>query len=332
MIIYNIITTILLAFTCSAQESSLPWISSSPVSPTYVSLNPNINDFTRFADGGPDASWYIGFNNAWIVKLPAAPMGEYSKAYIGAKVGRAKTRPAPGKPWLREVIAGKIYLGISASPTFSAEQSYFLADTSDLPVEPDTPAHVDGAGASEWFWAEVPMTAVSFTGPNYIVVWSPTEYFVKPASSPVLAAANEEPLGPHEPAAWNNHSISGVPPRSAATALQTPINLSPALAIKLVPPGSSEVGVTDLTINAFGKKRYVGFTASGDNVGEAWVESSKDQLDWERISKIQRKPPYLFTIPAQRFPAPGGYLRGVARDNAGGVGKSEIYAVPFPAR
>src|SRR3989338_7794366 len=73
--------------------------------PIFVSLATNINDFGRFADSGPDENWYIGFNNAWIVELPPAPIGEYSRAFIGAKVGRAKTRPKRGGRFLeREVV------------------------------------------------------------------------------------------------------------------------------------------------------------------------------------------------------------------------------------
>lgn len=317
-----------------AQEAQIPWISSSSVLPTYISLAPNINDFGRFADGGSDANWFIGFNNAWIVKLPPAPAGEYSKSFIGAKIGRAKTRPNANKPWLREIIAGKVYIGISPTASFSSEQSYFLAQTSDIPLEPDAQAYVDGTGASDWFWAEVPLGSVNFSGPNYMIVWSPTKYFLKASSSPILAAAAiEDALLSKETRAWNNHSISGVPPRSTLGALETPINnISPALAIKLIPPVVDELGVTELTVRSAGKKFVVEFSAGGENLAEAWVEASKDQLDWERVSKIRRSPPFIFTLGADRFPAPGEYLRGVARDITGNTGNSEAYAIPYPPR
>src|SRR5208282_1324933 len=114
-----------------------PALSTSVVVPTYVTLAPTVHDYTRFADGGPDANWYIGFNNAWIVKLPAAPRGEFPHAFIGAKIGRAKTRPTPGKPWLRESLPGKVYIGISPTASWSSEQSFFLAETADVPAEAD---------------------------------------------------------------------------------------------------------------------------------------------------------------------------------------------------
>src|ERR1700733_113284 len=66
--------------------------------PTFGSLLSNINDFEQFANGGPDGNWFIGFNNAWIIKLPPVPMGNYTRAFIGAKIGRAKTQAKSGRP------------------------------------------------------------------------------------------------------------------------------------------------------------------------------------------------------------------------------------------
>ena len=104
-------------------------LSTSTILPTYLTLAPTVHDYNRFADGGPDANWYVGFNNAWIVKLPPAPPGEFLHAFIGARVGRAKTRANPEKPWIRETIPGKVYMGLSQTPSWNSEQSYFLANT-----------------------------------------------------------------------------------------------------------------------------------------------------------------------------------------------------------
>jgi aspartate-semialdehyde dehydrogenase len=313
---------LLALWAAAASSQPLPWVSTSPVSPTYLALAPNLNDFSRFADGGPDANWYIGFNNAWIVKLPPAPMGEYVRAFIGAKIGRAKTRPNPAKPWLRETIDGKIYVGLAPIPTFSSEQSYFLVESADIPLEPDPQAYVEGAGAAEWFWAEVPVTAINFTGPNFLAVWSPTKFFVRASSAPILAASPiDEAWGlSHEPRAWNNHSISGVPPRVASTALETPINsLSPAIAIKLIPQRTDTISITEFAARPAGKNVIADFTVSGDNIMEAWVELSQDQLDWKRISPLRRRPPYSFTLKGESLPRYGAYLRGGAKDEGGNV-------------
>ena len=320
---------LLLAALAGAQPPTA--VSTESALPAYLALLPNINDFGRFADGGSDANWYIGFNNAWIVKLPPAPLGEFPRAFVGAKVGRAKTRPNPDKPWLRELIAGKIYMAVSQTPGFSSGQSFFLTDTEEIPVEADPQAYVPGVASSQWFWAEVPPALISFTQPNYLVIWSPTEYFLSASSSPILAASEASDSAPSdEVAAWNSHSIMGVPPRSAAEALETPIkNIRPALAIKLVPANENEVSVSEFSLVRDGKKGIVEFSAGGENIAEAWVESSRDELDWARISRISRRQPFIFTIHPEKLPPSGWFLRGAARDVSGNTGVSSAVMIPY---
>jgi hypothetical protein len=329
MIILN--SALAAAMAAMAADGLPPTLSTSSIVPTMVMLAPDPHAYSRFADGGPDANWYVGFNNAWIVKLPPAPPGEFTRAFIGAKIGRAKTRPVPDKPWLREVIPGKVYAGISATPAWSSEQSFFLAETRDIPTEADPQARVDGVGAGEWFWAEVPLAQVSFTAPNYLIVWSPTNYFTKASSAPILAATDlDEPGG--ETRAWLNRSIQGVPPRSRGTSLETPLNtLAPAIAIKLVPPGPDEpaVSIADFTMAHPGKRVIVRFSAAGEDVCEAWVEASRDQLEWQRVSRFVRKPPYVFSLPVDKTPLPGTFLRGAARDISGAIGTSVGYMIPY---
>lgn len=329
-----IISYIALAAALAAgANDGLTALSTSPIVPTIVTLAPTVHDYTRFADGGNDGNWYVGFNNAWIVKLPAAPQGEFARAFIGAKLGRAKTRPVAGKPWLREIVPGKVYAGISSAPKWTSEQSFFLAETKDIPAEPDPQAHIAGAGAGEWFWAEVPMTQVSFSGPNYLIVWSPTNSFTRASSAPIVAAYDLEEPG--ETRAWLNRSIMGVPPRASGASLETPLNTqAPAIAIKLVPPGPDEpaVSVADFTLARSGKRMVVRFSAAGEDVSEAWVESSRDQLEWARVSPILRRPPYSFSFSADKAPQPGWFVRGVARDISGAAGESAGVMVPYAPR
>lgn len=331
--IYLIIAAVAtLASGLAAQEPPAAFLSTSPYLPTHLALSANINDFSRFADGGSDANWYIGYNNAWIVKLPPAPLGEFSRAFIGAKIGRAKTSPNPDKPWLRDRIDGKVYVGLSQTPAFSAEQSYFLAEAADIPLEPDPQTHVEGIGSSEWFWVEIPMAAVSFTRPNYLIVWSPTKNFLKAGTSPILAAADEDLPG-REARAWNNRSISGVPPRIASSALETPLNnINPALAIRLVPPNQDEVSASEFSMERRGRKAVIRFSTGGENLAEAWVEASRDQLDWERVGRVLRRPPFIFTLGPGQIPQPGWFLRGAARDLSGNTGFSAPHMLPYGAR
>jgi hypothetical protein len=148
MIIYKIAAALALSAAAQPSDGLPPALSTSAIVPTILTLAPSVHDYGRFADGGPDANWYIGFNNAWIVKLPPAPAGDFARAFIGARIGRAKTRPNAQKPWVRETIPGKVYIGISQTPAWSSEKSFFLAETSDIPAEPDPQASVDGVGAA----------------------------------------------------------------------------------------------------------------------------------------------------------------------------------------
>jgi len=332
MIFLNSILLAALTASAATPADSLPTsLSTSSIVPTYVTLAATVHDYTRFADGGPDANWYIGFNNAWIVKLPTPPAGDFTRAFIGARVGRAKTRANPEKPWIHETIPGKIYMGISQTPSWTAEQSVFLAGTEEIPAEPDPQAQVDGAGAAEWLWAEVPLSLVNLNGPNYLIIWSPSNYMTHASSSPILAGSDvEDSSVAREARAWNNRSIMGVPPRSSATSLETPINnIMPALALKLVPPGPEEPAVTisDLSLARAGRRIVARFSAAGEDVSEAWVELSRDRLDWERISKRQRRPPFVFSI--DRNLGPGLWLRGTARDASGAIGSSDPIMIPY---
>lgn len=292
---------------------------------TYLSLADNINDFGRFADGGSDSNWFIGFNNAWIVKLPPAPSGDYAKAFIGAKVGRAKSQSLDS-PWEKSRIPGKVYMAISQSPSFGSEQSFFLADTQDIPAETDPNVHIPGTGRSAWFWTEVQPSQVSTERPNYLIIWSPTREFRDAARAPILAGL-EAPsqAGGTEPAAWNNHSIQGVPPRGEGGTLQVPItNIRPALAIKLVSRGERSVKVLDTSVKASEESLLVRGSVEGRDVELAWVETSPDELEWRRVSPYLRTPPYLFTLPRSLLPARGAYFRVKARDAAAAEGSGAV--------
>lgn len=301
-------------------QPSLP--EEDPTNPRYLSLAPNIHEFGRFADGGSDSNWYIGFNNAWIVKLPPAPQGQWARAFIGAKMGRAKTRPHPKKPWTHNIIPGKIYMGISQWPAFSSEQSFFLAETKDIPLEAHSSIYMPGAGHSQWFWKEIPLGLISSDESNYLIIWSPTREFRNAANSPILAA-KKSTNGPQEiQRAWNNHSIQGVPPRVDRGTLQVPISLAPALAIKLVPRSERAVTLSGFSTRGHENDLIVKFSAAGKDIELAWVEMSQDELEWRRISSYRRSPPYVFTLPRSEIPPRGAHLRGKARDAGANEGAS----------
>ncbi|MFA6029977.1 MAG: hypothetical protein WC969_09000 [Elusimicrobiota bacterium] len=285
--------------------------------PLVLSLAENINDFGRFADGGSDSNWFIGFNNAWIVKLPPAPPGDYARAFVGARIGRAKSQPLAERPWERTLVPGQVYMGVSQTPSYGTEKSFFLAETADIPAETDASVNMPGTGRSEWFWAEVPPGLVSFDRPNYLIIWSPTREFRDALHSPILAGL-ETPASAkgEETRAWNNHSIQGVPPRSEQDALQVPINnLRPALALKLVPAGlRGAVRLSAFSVRPSGEGWVARFSVEGRDIDAAWLEASQDELEWKRVTPLLRRPPYISTLAKGSLPARGAYLRAAARD------------------
>ena len=142
------------------------FLAKSPV-PTYLAAEKNLGRFYLYADGGFHADWYIGYNNCWIVKLPPAASLNYSKAYLGAKIGRAKINSWP-LSWDKTPIPGKIYMAVNQQPEFNSDNMYFLADSSDLPLEPLPNDCLDAVDSARWFWAEVPLSRISAENPNYL--------------------------------------------------------------------------------------------------------------------------------------------------------------------
>lgn len=62
----------------------------------FLTELPNPNDYTLFANGGGwDGNWYVGYNTCWISELPAIPQTGFTRAFLGARLGRMKTEAAP---------------------------------------------------------------------------------------------------------------------------------------------------------------------------------------------------------------------------------------------
>ena len=80
----------------SVFSSTVNYIVSQRPLPVYLSALSNLNDYSLFANGGWDGNWYAGFNVCWMEQLPKPVQGNYVRAFIGAKLGRMKTRPIPG--------------------------------------------------------------------------------------------------------------------------------------------------------------------------------------------------------------------------------------------
>jgi len=307
------------------------------VLPVFVALHPDLHAFRAFADGGWDGNWYIGFNTCWIVQLPKPPPGEYARAFVGARLGRAKTKPRPGgRPWDKDPLPGKVYVAISSVPAFSPAQSFFLADTKDIPVEPDYENPNLAVGHGEWFWAEIPLKLIRFDGPNYLAAWSNTAGLLSASSAPILAAAIDPQPGQQAPRAWLNNAIAGVPPREPTSSIGTPISFYlPALVLKLVPPNEAQVEIAAFSVTSASPEAFLArFGVLAQDLETAWIEASADGQGWERISPLLRHPPFVFSLPLKSFDrsyqlAETLFLRAAAEDALGNLGRSEPVQLPF---
>jgi len=285
----------------------------------YVSLADDISQFYMYADGGWDGNWYVGYNNCWIVRLPAVHTGKYKKAYIGARLGRAKTISLPDRPWEKKPIDGKIFMGLSPVPAFNTQETYFLADLKDLPREAGPKDTIEGVSGAQWYWAEVPLSAVSANRPNYLAIWSASEALDSAETSPIIAGASSDA----QDAVWLYTSGRGTPPKTRNTAPDTQINsLSPALVLKLVPEADTRVQINDFRAENSGKNVVFSFSAAGSDIYAGWLEMSFDRFNWQRASGFLFQPPYTISFEKAKLPQSDVYFRAAAQDGFGQTASS----------
>jgi len=295
----------------------------SPV-PAYFAAEKNLGKYYLYADGGFHADWYVGYNNCWVIKLPPIPTGGYAKAYLGAKLGRAKITSWPAS-WDTTPIPGKIYMALNQAPSFNSDQTYFLAEAADLPREPLQNDSLDGVDSSRWLWTEIPLSRVSPEKPNYLALWSSSRFFLSASSSPIVAAAMGDNSSED---VWLNRSIRGNAP-SGDGVLETPISgLKPAMAIKLVPLNEYKVFIKGFSAELGQNDINVSFAAIGEDIRAAWLEVSYDKFDWQRVTRYLFKAPYFWTFGRAEVSKSMFYLRAAALDNLENIGYSKEITVP----
>ncbi|MBU2574674.1 MAG: hypothetical protein KKH28_11420 [Elusimicrobia bacterium] len=306
-----------------SDEKGSAYVARSPV-PSYRALTKDMSRFYMYANGGFNADWYIGYNNSWIVKLPPMASGVYAKAYIGAKIGRAKIMSWP-MSWDKSVIPGKIYLAINQEPSFSSDNMYFLVDSSDLPLEPLPNDSLDGIDSAQWFWTEIPLSRISAEMPNYLAAWSSSRYFISSSSAPIIAAAMSDDK---EENVWLNRAIRGNPP-SGEGVLETLISgIKPALAIKLVPQNEYKVIIKGFQAELDAEKILVSFSAIGEDIRATWLEMSYDKFDWQKVSRVMFRAPYFFSFNREELSKDMFYLRAAAVDSLENTGHSKEIIIP----
>lgn len=293
--------------------------------PLYISALRDLNRFYLYANGGDDANWYVGYNNCWIVQFPPVQYGTYKRAFIGAKLGRAKTMSKADRPWETEAIPGNIFVGLSPNTSFTSRQSYLLVKSDDIPKEVTNGDYLENTGNSQWFFTEIPIAALSNIGNNYLALWSDSENFDSSKKSPIVAGGKTPGISD---IVWINRSMKGTAPIDGKTALEIPVNgLAPAIMIKLVPENDLKVLVRALSVSVGTADAFISFKAIGQDVYQAWVEVSHDKFNWVRVTNYMFQPPYEVTIPKSQLPESVYYLRAAAKDNLENVGYSTVLTI-----
>lgn len=299
----------------------------SPV-PVYHSLEKNLSKYYLYADGGFNADWYVGYNNCWVVKLPPVETSSFARAYIGAKLGRAKIISWP-MSWDQRPIPGKIYLALNNAPTFNSEHMYFLVDAADLPREPLPNDHLDGVDSSRWFWTEIQLSKLSADKPNYMALWSSSRYFTSSSSAPIVAAAKSDSV---EEDVWLSRSIKGNPP-SGDGVFEIPISgLKPAIAVKLIPANDYKVFIKGFMAELEEQSITASFTVIGEDIRATWLEISYDKFDWQRVTRYMFRAPYFWSFGREEISREMFYLRAAAVDNLENTGYSREVLIPAVSR
>lgn len=295
----------------------------------------NINDFDLLANGGFDPGWRVGFDTAWVVQLPPAPQGRWKKAYLGAKLGRAKFEPVPGRPsWEKRRVRGEVDIAVAPEPLWPHSRRALLARADQIPLEGDPDNAAAGVGESRWFWTEVPVKHVSFDRPNFVLLFSPSQSLKSPDRSPVLAA------GPRKGMAqgvntWLSSGRKGQPPMGVNEAFKTSVKTyAPAVALKLIPENDLAVAVSWTEFPERGQvvtgPFQVGVSVQGTDVSRAWIESSTDTFKWSATGAAVLTPPYSFTVDPASLPEGEVLLRVTATDAWENRGVTEPRRVIVP--
>lgn len=278
----------------------------------YVSELPDLNQYALFANNGPDGNWRVGYRKAWFARLGPAPKG-YAKAFLGAKLGRMKTRPLAGRKGETEPIPGEIWIAVSPEPRWSSEQQFLLTRTEEIPQDTDDSETQTHVGEARWFWVEVPAEILSAKA-NYLALYSPSPTLNTSTTTPVLAAGLDPRAPSKETRVWMNDSLQGALPDDP---LQHNVSYyQPALVIKLTNPGPGPV-VELLAVkseNTLNNNVFISASLTGQDVQCAWVEALPADGPWRPVTPRVWGPPYTFTVPALRLPPTTRELRVKALD------------------
>lgn len=315
--------------------------------PVIIAEVENLNDFGLFATSGWDGNWYVGYNHVWVTRLSTAPEGGYAKAYLGAKLGRAKNvirrqlervrnhferlknlpkdeREISAKQLKYESfkeIRKKIKELEKKLSSPHSGKIYIGINSSPqwnkkhsffLVSEKDIPLEGDPEealeGVGEARWFWVEV-------PLSLVSFDKENYVAIWSPDENLNSAQVSPIlasawGSKEANTWLDQESKGKPPSSLSRSVTI---FEPALVIKLVPPNEKKVSVEILNIGdgeEIKEKRVVTASVSGGDIVKAWLEISQDKST-KQAKKWARTGRLVFGAPYSITLDPGKLEEGI---------------------
>ncbi len=277
--------------------------------PKFVSLIDDLNMYYLYANGGFHADWYVGYNNAWIVKLPPIDKEGYVKAFIGAKLGRAKNTSYPTASDLKP-IESKIFVSISDSPKFPPK-AYLLCENSDIPFEALEEESIRWVDSAKWFWTEIPLKAISSDKDNYVAIWAQSQNLTSSQTSPIIAAGY---LDDGKENVWVNTSIKGSI-STVENSLEIPISgIKPAIVIKLIKENDYRVVIKNFSYYTTSDLHSFSWNVIAADAQKSWLEISFDRIKWDRLSRYIFSPPYSISFKSTEIPQDVFYVRACSTD------------------
>lgn len=272
----------------------------------FIAELPTPGEFTLFANGGWNGNWYVGYNHGWASNLPPVDTEGVEKAYIGARLGRAKTAEQIKKAFRTsndektEISPGPYSILICVSRSKEHRpQGQVLTTTDKIPLEGSPVAALEGVTESRWFWKEVDKSILSSDSSNYIHIWSEDKELNSVEVSPILAA------GTGSNKRENSYLVKG---KEDKKDIRTIKFFEPALAIKLVgenPP------VPKIEINSFKShpvilmSQVIDTAVSGKYITEVGIQVNSGS-GWESVEKVAVNPPYNLILDFKTL-SPGSY-------------------------
>lgn len=321
--------------------------------PVVIAEAENLNDFGLFATSGWDGNWYVGYNHAWVTMLPKAPKGNYVKAYLGARLGRAKNfmrrelyrarnhfehlKDLPVEE--REASAKQLKYGSFEQINEKIEELesklsspysgkiYIGINSSPqwdeshsffLVSEEDIPLEGDPEealeGVGEAKWFWIEV-------PLSMINFDKENYIAIWSPDENLNSAQVSPIlasawGSETVNTWLDEESGGKPPSSLTRSVTI---FEPALVIKLVPLNEKKVSVEILDVadgEEIKEKRPITASVSGGDIVRAWLEISKGKSS-SGVQEWVRTGRLAFAAPYSITLDPGKLEQGIHYLRAG---------------